>query len=81
MSKFADAISGAGSGFVAGASTGVPHAAGIGAVAGAIGGLFGSKPKKPKRQMDDVWHNSTLGHLDDASEDEIQELRKKLGGG
>lgn len=48
MSKFADAISGAGSGFVAGASTGVPHAAGIGAVAGAIGGLFGSKPKKPK---------------------------------
>lgn len=40
-----------------------------------------SKPKKPKRQMDDVWHNSTLGHLDDASEDEIQELRKKLGGG
>lgn len=40
-----------------------------------------SKPKKPKRPMDDAWHNSTLGHLDDASEDEIQELRKKLGGG
>lgn len=40
-----------------------------------------SKPKKPKRSADDVWHNSTLGHLDDASEDEIQELRKKLGGG
>lgn len=40
-----------------------------------------SKPKKPKRNMDNAWHTSDSGHLDDASEDEIQELRKRLGSG
>ena len=44
-----DAISGAGSGFIAGAATGVPHAAGIGAVTGAIGGLFGGGGKKKEK--------------------------------
>lgn len=39
-----------------------------------------SKPKKPKR-TDVPWHSSGFGHLDDASEDEIQELRKQLGAG
>jgi len=49
-----DAISGAGSGFMAGASTGLPHAAGIGAVVGGIGGLIGgnSKKKAAKKQND-----------------------------
>jgi len=37
----AEGIAGAGSGFIAGAATGTPHAAGIGAVTGFIGGLFG----------------------------------------
>lgn len=36
---------------------------------------------KPKPKSDDAWHCSGSGHLDDASDDEIQELRKKLGGG
>lgn len=36
---------------------------------------------KPKKQADAVWHVSKLGHLDDASEDEIQELRKQLSTG
>ena len=54
MSRIAGAISGAGQGFVGGAATGVPHAAGIGAVAGAIGGFFGGgsgkKPKDPNKK-------------------------------
>lgn len=41
-----DVISGAGSGFMAGASTGMPHAAGIGAVVGAVGGIFSGNSKK-----------------------------------
>lgn len=40
-----------------------------------------SKPTKPKRSADGGWHSAGIGHLDDASEDEIQELRKKLGAG
>jgi len=39
--KFAGAASGAASGFQLGAMTGVPHLAGVGAVIGGIGGLFG----------------------------------------
>lgn len=39
--KVGGALSGAASGFQAGAATGMPHLAGIGAVAGALGGLFG----------------------------------------
>jgi hypothetical protein len=39
-----------------------------------------SKPK-PQRNPDGVWHASGSGHLDNASEDEIQELRKQLGAG
>lgn len=39
-----------------------------------------SKPK-PKRNVDGVWHSDASGHLDNASEDEIQELRKQFGGG
>lgn len=38
---FLDALTGAGSGFMTGAATGVPHLAGIGAVVGGLGGLFG----------------------------------------
>lgn len=40
-----------------------------------------SKPKKQVKRTDVPWHASGLGHLDDASEDEIQELRKQLGAG
>ena len=40
-----------------------------------------SKPAKPKRSVDGGWQAAGVGHLDDASEDEIQELRKQLGGG
>jgi hypothetical protein len=36
---------------------------------------------KPKRKVDDAWHCSGSGHLDNASDDEIQELRKKFSGG
>ena len=39
---FLDALTGAGSGFLSGAATGVPHLAGIGAAVGGIRGLFGS---------------------------------------
>tara|TARA_B100000085_G_scaffold167232_1_gene152110 strand:+ start:953 stop:1453 length:501 start_codon:yes stop_codon:yes gene_type:complete len=39
--RIAGAASGALSGFQAGAATGIPHLAGIGAVVGGIGGLFG----------------------------------------
>jgi len=35
---------------------------------------------KPKRKADEAWHCSKSGHLDDASDDEIQELRKQLSG-
>jgi hypothetical protein len=35
------ALAGAASGFMQGAATGMPHMAGIGAVAGGLGGLFG----------------------------------------
>ena len=38
---FLDALTGAGSGFISGAATGVPHLAGLGAVVGGLGGLFG----------------------------------------
>lgn len=40
-----------------------------------------SKPVKPKRNADGGWQSAGVGHLDDASEDEIQELRKQLGSG
>ena len=40
-SRIGGALAGAGSGFMAGASTGLPHMAGVGAVAGGLGGLFG----------------------------------------
>lgn len=40
-----------------------------------------SKPVKPKRNADGGWQSACVGHLDDASEDEIQELRKQLGSG
>ncbi len=40
-----------------------------------------SKPAKPKRSVDGGWQAVGVGHLDDASEDEIQELRKQLSGG
>jgi len=40
-----------------------------------------SKPKKQMKRTDVPWHASGFGHLDDASEDEIQELRKQLGAG
>ena len=40
-SRIGSALAGAGSGFMAGASTGLPHMAGVGAVAGGLGGLFG----------------------------------------
>jgi len=39
--RLAGGLGGAMSGFQAGASTGIPHLAGIGAVVGGIGGLFG----------------------------------------
>ena len=39
--RFAGAAGGALSGFQAGAATGIPHLAGIGAIVGGIGGLFG----------------------------------------
>lgn len=39
-----------------------------------------SKPKKQVKQTDVPWHASGLGHLDDATEDEIQELRKRFSG-
>ena len=39
-----------------------------------------SRPK-PKRNIDDVWNESGSGHLDDAPDDEIQELRKQFSGG
>jgi hypothetical protein len=39
--RISGALSGAGQGFMAGAATGMPHMAGIGAVTGLIGGLFG----------------------------------------
>ncbi len=39
-----------------------------------------SKPAKPKRSVDGGWQAVGVGHLDDASEDEIQELRKQLSG-
>ena len=39
--RVAGGLSGALSGFQAGASTGIPHLAGIGAIVGGIGGLFG----------------------------------------
>lgn len=39
-----------------------------------------SRPK-PQKNVDGVWHSSGSGHLDDATEDEIQELRKQLGAG
>lgn len=41
FSKITDGLSGAFSGFTAGASTGVPHLAGIGAAVGGLQGLFG----------------------------------------
>ena len=40
-SRVGSALAGAGQGFMAGASTGLPHMAGVGAVAGGLGGLFG----------------------------------------
>ena len=40
-SRIGGALAGAGSGFMAGAATGLPHMAGVGAVAGGLGGLFG----------------------------------------
>jgi len=40
-----------------------------------------SKPKKPKR-TDVPWHASGYGHIDkQRDDDEIQELRKQIGGG
>ncbi|MFN9904375.1 MAG: hypothetical protein ACK55Z_37485 [bacterium] len=39
-----------------------------------------SRPK-PQQNVDGVWHSSGSGHLDDETEDEIQELRKQLGAG
>ena len=41
FSKLTDGLGGAFSGFTAGASTGIPHMAGIGAGVGFLGGLFG----------------------------------------
>lgn len=39
-----------------------------------------SKPKRQQKQPDAPWHASGIGHLDDASDDEIQELRKQFSG-
>ncbi len=40
-----------------------------------------SRPKKPKR-TDLPWHASGYGHIDkQKDDDEIQELRKQIGGG
>lgn len=39
--RFAKGLAGAGQGFMAGAATGMPHMAGVGAITGLVGGLFG----------------------------------------
>ena len=39
-----------------------------------------SKPK-PKINLDGVWHADGVGHLDNASEDEIQKLREQFNPG
>jgi hypothetical protein len=38
-----------------------------------------TKPKPKALIVDGVWHAAGTGHLDNASEDEIQKLRKQYG--
>jgi hypothetical protein len=40
-----------------------------------------TKPKPKALIVDGVWHAAGTGHLDSASEDEIQKLRKQYGAG
>lgn len=40
-----------------------------------------TKPKPKAQIVDGVWHAVGIGHLDNASEDEIQKLRKQYGAG
>jgi len=40
-----------------------------------------TKPKPKALIVDGVWHAAGTGHLDNASEDEIQKLRKQYGAG
>lgn len=40
-----------------------------------------TKPKPKVQIVDGSWQSSGVGHLDNASEDEIQKLRKQYGAG
>ena len=40
-----------------------------------------TKPKPKAQIVDGVWHAAGTGHLHNASEDEIQKLRKQYGAG
>ena len=40
-----------------------------------------TKPKPKPQIIDGAWQSLGIGHLDNASEDEIQKLRKQFGAG
>ena len=40
-----------------------------------------TKPKPKAQIVDGAWQAAGVGHLDNASEDEIQKLRKQYGAG
>lgn len=40
-----------------------------------------TKPKTKMQIVDGVWHTAGAGHLDNASEDEIQKLREQFASG